>query len=208
MILSRQWQTGARIDPDFRSGAMCFVLAIAAYTLKVGPIVLATAFGYRLAMMHLGGHRDPALDQATFATWFSDQLLGPQLAPPPIAAFGPAVTQRSIQGGRLPGISVHRCTDPLETRYARLVSPDELLVQPDARLVRPDPRNVRMHPYHGVGAPLSHCGDEWSHQPRQIIGQCASSQQPIALFDRQLNDGLVEFDLGLAQELVYISGHH
>jgi hypothetical protein len=31
MILPGQWQTGARIDPDLRLGAMCFVLAIAAH---------------------------------------------------------------------------------------------------------------------------------------------------------------------------------
>ena len=60
-------------------------------------------------------------------------------------------------------------------------------------------------------ASARHCRtavDERSHQPRQIIGQCAGSQQPIALLDRQLNDRLVEFSLGLAQELVYIIGHH
>jgi hypothetical protein len=108
VILPGQWQTGAWVDPDLRSGAMCFVLAIAAYTLKVGMIVLATAFGYRGAMMHFGGHRDETIGQATFATWFRDQLLGPQLAPPPIAALAPAVTPWSIQGGRLPG--QYQCT--------------------------------------------------------------------------------------------------
>jgi hypothetical protein len=65
-----------------------------------------------------------------------------------------------------------------------------------------------MHSYHGVGAPLSHGRQEWSHQPRQIIDQCAGRHQPMAFLDRQLDDRLVEFARGLAQELVYVIGHH
>jgi len=67
MILPRQRQTGAGVDPDLRLGAVRLVLAIAAYTLKVGPIVLATAFGYRLAVVHLGRRREPAADEAALA---------------------------------------------------------------------------------------------------------------------------------------------
>ena len=103
MILPRQRQTGAWIDPDLRLGAMRLVLAIAADALKVVPIVLATALGPRLAMVHFGGHRDETIGQATFATRFSDQLMGAQLAPASIRALGPAVTLWSLQGGRLPG---------------------------------------------------------------------------------------------------------
>ena len=76
------------------------------------------------------------------------------------------------------------------------------------RTSQPDTPGVRVHLGHGVGAPLSHRRHEWSHQPRQVIRQCAGSQQPIALLDRQLNDRLVEFDFGLAQELVDIVGRH
>ena len=60
-------------------------------------------------------------------------------------------------------------------------------------------------------ASARHCRtavDERRHQPWQIIGRRAGSQQAVALLDRQLNDRLVEFALGLAQELVYIIGHH
>ena len=60
-------------------------------------------------------------------------------------------------------------------------------------------------------ASARHCRtsfDERLHQPWQIVDRRAGSQQPIALLDRQLNDRLVELRLGLAQELVYIIGHH
>jgi hypothetical protein len=108
MILPRQWQAGARIDPDLQSGAMRFVLAIAAYTLKVGPIVLATAFGYRGVMVHLCRERQPSTDQTALAARLIGELMGAQLAPASITTLRPAVTQWSIQGGRLPGH--YQCT--------------------------------------------------------------------------------------------------
>ena len=55
-------------------------------------------------------------------------------------------------------------------------------------------------PSHGIRAPLPHDFDERLHQPWQIVGCRAGSQQAVALLDRQLDDRPVELRLGLAQE--------
>ena len=209
MILPRQWQTGAWIDPDLRSGAMCFVLAIAAYALQVGPIVLATAFGYRLAVVHLGRQRDPSAWPGTLAARLIGELMGAQLAPAAIGALGPAVTPWSLQGGRLPG----HISAPWR-RGAR-----DTLCTP--RSARSAPRSARCAPRSAGYAWRARASRPWRRRataalPRRTAAisrgrssaSRAGSQQPIALLDRQLNDRLVEFGLGLAQELVYIIGHH
>jgi hypothetical protein len=49
---------------------MCLGLTLAADALKVSPVVLAAAFGYRRAVVHLGRRREPAVDEAALAPRF------------------------------------------------------------------------------------------------------------------------------------------
>jgi hypothetical protein len=83
MILPRQWQTGARIDPDLRTGVVAALVMVSAQAEHIGRIPSIAAFADVEDMVHLRGGLDALLEPTVLAQRLTLELGGAGFAPLP-----------------------------------------------------------------------------------------------------------------------------